>query len=328
MTIRIGAVLLLASAAVAQKPVSEGQLPQVLWHKPAPTTREDWICGPGGCDRRPAPPFQFVREDASQSSPKVLVRDSRGRNWDVKFGSKVIPECFASRFLHALGYFVEDTYFVKSGALERVGHLTRTRSFIGRDGSFTRARFELRDEPDLVFQRNSAWSWANNPFAGTRELAGLKIVMMLLSNWDAKDARNGQTDANTAVFRIPGGSSGGPQLAFSVYDWGSTLGGWGGGWHSDRSDCAAYTTDTARFVEGVRDGQIEFGYSGKHADDLREGITVDDVRWLLTWLRPITDEDIRTALEASGATDRQTGCWTHAIRNRVEQLEAVSIPRP
>lgn len=326
MILRAFLAVMVVFAAAAQSPAApETNLPQVLWREPGRITEQDWLCGPGGCDQKPAPPFHFVREDLSQSTPKISVRDSRGRVWDVKFGSKVIPECFASRFLNVLGYFVEDTYYVKSGTLTDVGKLKRARFFVRQDGSFERARFELRDQPDKVFLRNSAWSWDQNPFLGTHELAGLKIMMMLLSNWDAKDARNGQGDANTATFRIARSpSASGPEQAFSVYDWGSTLGSWGGPWRNDRSDCAGYTRDTARFVERVENGNIEFGYSGKHEDDLKRGITVADARWLLTWLRPVTGEQLRTALQVSGATPRQTACWAHAISNRIEQLEAVA----
>jgi hypothetical protein len=326
MIFRGGAVLVLAFATAAQNHTpSDTNLPQVLWQRPGPLSLQDWVCGPGGCDRTPAPPFHFLREDSSQSTPKLEVRDARGRIWDVKFGSKVIPECFAARFLHALGYFAEYTYFVEAGTIEDVGRLRRTRFFVGQDGSFRKARFELRGQPDLVYLPGRAWSLADNPFLGTRELAGLKIVMMLLSNWDAKDARDGQEQANTGVFRIPGArQGGGPELAFSVYDWGSTLGSWGGPLRNDRSDCAGYTSDTPKFVKGVGNGVIAFGYSGKHAEDLTRGITVADDQWLLDWLRPITDEQIRAGLEASGATERQTGCWAHAIRNRIEQLEVVA----
>ena len=321
MKLAAGLILICALAWAAQTPALPN-LPQVLWHWPGSADRDDWVCGPGGCGRAPVPPFHFLREDLSQSTPKLEAHDGRGRTWDVKFGSKVIPECFASRFLTAVGYFVEDTYYVASGNLLDVGKLERTRHFVGQDGSFKKARFELRGQPDLVFLKDSAWSWNDNPFRGTHELAGLKILMMLFSNWDAKDARDGQSDSNTAVFRIP--SARGPELAFSTYDWGSSLGSWGGPWHNDRSDCVGYTSDTRRFVERVDNGEVVFGYSGKHSADLKRGITVADVQWLLTWLKPITDEQIRTGLRASGATDRQTGCWAGAIENRIEQLEAAA----
>ena len=67
-------------------------------------------------------------------------------------------------------------------------------------GLFCDARFEL-DEPGVVkhFDEHS-WAWNDNPFVGTRELNGLKIVMMLLSNWDNKDVRDVARGSNTAIF--------------------------------------------------------------------------------------------------------------------------------
>jgi hypothetical protein len=64
------------------------------------------------------------------------------------------------------------------------------------------------------------WSWFANPFLGTRELNGLKILVMLTSNWDNKDA--GDPGPNTAVFERPG-----PELQYRVTDWGSSMGVWG-----------------------------------------------------------------------------------------------------
>ena len=66
------------------------------------------------------------------------------------------------------------------------------------------------------------------------------------------------------------------------------------------------------------------GYSGKHAQDVKSGITVDDLRWLAPYLERITGEEIRAGLKASGATDRQTECWAAALEQRMRRVEAVA----
>lgn len=294
---------------------------QLLWREPGPMPNEHWICGPGGCDRTPVPPFQFVKEDMGGTNPKVSVRDAKGLNWNIKFGAEAIPECFASRFVTALGYLAEPTYFVASGRIEGLGKLTRARRVVHKDGTFTKGRFELRGQKDLVFLEDRFWSWADNPFRGTHELAGLKIVTMLLSNWDVKDARDGD-DSNNSVFRIPGDGDS-PLLFFGVSDWGASLGRWGGPRRRDKSDCSGYTRDTAQFIKGVRRNEVEFSYIGKH-EDLNEAISIDDVRWLLPHLQRVTADELRAGLKASGATERQTTCWSNAIENRVRQLQAVA----
>lgn len=62
------------------------------------------------------------------------------------------------------------------------------------------------DQCRLAHAGGEAWSWNANPFVGTHELNGLKILMMLTSNWDAKDARDGE-GSNTAVYTKPGSAS-------------------------------------------------------------------------------------------------------------------------
>jgi len=296
-------------------------LPEVLWRAPRQMTMEDWTCGPGGCDRVPAPPFQFIKEDPGGTNPKVTVRDANRRAWSVKFGAEVIPECFAPRLLEALGYAAEPTYFVATGKIIGVHDLHRARWMVKKDGTFTKARFELRGQPDLVYLKGREWSWLDNPFRGTPELAGLKIAMMLLSNWDAKDARDGG-DSNNGVFREaePGTSD----LRYEVFDWGASLGRWGGQLRRDQSDCAGFAEDTQHFVKGVRQSEVEWGFTGKHWQDLTAGISVDDVRWLMPHLLRITPEQMQAGLKASGATEREATCWAGAIENRIQQLQAIT----
>src|ERR1041385_8821208 len=78
----------------------------ILW-VPHTMTTSDWIWGPGGEQRSPAPPFRFIRENMGGTNPKVDVRDAAGRKWIVKFGGEVHTDVFASRLLYATGYFAE-----------------------------------------------------------------------------------------------------------------------------------------------------------------------------------------------------------------------------
>jgi len=300
---------------------ADGAPPPVLWHDPGPLSLDHWRCGPGGCRRTPAPPFQFVKEDLSGTNPKVTVKDSHGLTWDVKFGEEVIPECFASRFVTALGYFAEPTYFVATGKIQGMQKLRRAGRMIKPDGRFAKGRFELRDQPDFVFLANRVWAWDDNPFRGSHELAGLKIVMMLLSNWDAKDARN-PGDSNNGVFR--GELEGSPAFLYAVFDWGASLGRWGGPRRREKSDCSGFALDTPQFVRAPAPGQLQWGYTGKHQAGITGGITVEDVRWLLPYLTRIPPGQLRAGLEASGATERQTTCWAGALENRIQELRAVA----
>ena len=303
----------------ADRGVIPGTQPAILWRAPSGIGIENWTCGSAGCDHAPAPPFQFENEDTEGTFPKITVTDANGRTWSVKFGVKVIPESFCSRFVAALGYVIEPSYYVASGKIDNTSRLVSTRSFVKSDGRFVRARFQLRDSSSLAFLPKHAWSLTDNPFRGTHELAGLRVVLMMLSNWDTKDLRSGQESSNTAVFRGPGG-----QLLYSFFDWGSTLGRWGNIMRRTRSDCSGFSADTPRLITGVHGNVVVWGYSGKHEDDVRNGITVDDLRWLFPYLSAITAEQIRAGLKASGATDRQIASWTESLESRIHQVEAVA----
>lgn len=305
----------------AERAIPAQELPKVLWRAPRPATIQDWACTFAGCDQAPAPPFQFLKNDSTGTTPKISIKDAKGRQFSVKFGSKVIPECFSSRFVAALGYTVEPSYYVGPGKVEGASDLRRVGGFVHRDGSFAGARFQLRDSHELEFLKDSAWSLVDNPFNGSHELAGLRILLILLSNWDMKDSRSG-SGPNTAIFRSPG--DGQPQLLYSFFDWGSTLGRWGNIMHRTRGDCSGFTQETPDLINGVRDGVVEWGFTSKHTNDVTHNITVEDLRWLAPYLQSITDDQLRTGLKASGATDRQTDCWAGALENRMQQVEAVA----
>jgi hypothetical protein len=279
-------------------------------------TTSDWVWGPGGKDHAPVPPFQFVKENTGGTTPKVDVRDANGALWTVKFGGEVHAEVFASRLLLALGYPADPTYFVADGVIDSASGLHRAKPFVGKDGHFRNARFKLRDK-SKTYANEYHWSWVENPFLGSHELGGLRIVLMLASNWDTKDARDGD-GSNTAVLRE------GSDLVYAMTDWGSAFGKWGGFFQRTRWDAAAYAHQSAEFVRGVKDGRVVWGFQGKHGADVTTGITVDDVRWLLPYLTAISEEQLQAGLKASGASPVDARKFSAAIQQRIAQLQQIA----
>jgi hypothetical protein len=166
------------------------------------------------------------------------------------------------------------------------------------------------------------WSWSYNPFFGTRELAGLKVVIMLTSNWDNKDARDAEEGINTAIFERPGRR---PRYLYAFTDWGQSLGHWGNPLRRSQWNCEDYSDDTAAFVRGIDDrGRVEWGYEGRHTGEFTSDITIDDVRWLMRILGRIRDSQLRAGLIASGAGSGEAACFTRAIRARIEKLREIS----
>ena len=294
---------------------------QALWKVPQEVNMSAWSSGPGAEETAPHPPFQFVKEKVSGTNPKVEVRDAAGQIWTVKFGSEVHSDTFAARLLNALGYAAEPTFFVPSGSISDVHDLRRAKHFISRDGSFRSASFKLHERGGAPEVNNAAWSWVDNPFVGSRELGGLKVVVMLTSNWDTKDARDGEGSNNAIIHpRSVPDSSG----WFAVTDWGASFGKSGGFFKRDRWDWVGYRVQTSSFVRLASNGKVDWGFKGKHGPDITAGVGVDDIRWLLPYLSRITDEDLEAGLAASGASTPVAQEFTRLIRERIVQLRRIA----
>jgi hypothetical protein len=215
----------------------------------------------------------------------------------------------------------EPNWFVRSGKIDSVGALGRAARSVDRHNgnAFSNARFELR--PASVSPLIKPWRWNDNPFIGTRELAGLKIMNMLLSNWDAKDAR--LPGPNTLVLRVKK-DDGAEELQYLISDWGAAMGRWGGVVTREKWSCRDFSSQTPDFVKGVSGGRVKFGFTGKHAEEIGGDIKVEDVRWLMQYLGRITDAQLRAGLAASGAAPNEVECFANALRARIEQLRRVA----
>jgi hypothetical protein len=293
-----------------------------LWRDPGDVAALDLGDGPGGADGAPKPPFTFIEEHTTGSQPCVSVQDARGRRWRVKWGDEVRAENFAVRLVWACGYFAETTYYVESGTIRDVEFesLQRARNCIADDCGFREARFEL-DDPNVhkLFEEHS-WAWNDNPFVGTPQLHGLKMLVMLLADWDTKDRRDVARGSNTAIFEHRVGRHR-REARYLITDWGGSMGRWGGNVVTrGRWDPAGFAAQNAEFVIGADENVVRFGYVGQRTADVAVGISVDDVRWLCRYLGRITDAQLRDALAASGATAEDTDAFTVAIRDRIAQL--------
>jgi hypothetical protein len=304
----------LARVYTTNPTLRQGQ--SALWHDPGDVEHLDFRYGMGGADAEPKPPYTFVEEDLSGSTPKVKVKDADGRNWVLKFGQEASPEVFGTRLAWAVGYYVEPSYFVPEGTIEGVGGLTRARKDVDEKGHFEAARFQLRfKEPR--FLKYATWSWDENPFLGTPELGGLKVLMMLLSNWDNKDARDAESrGTNTAIFQS------GNLLLFFIDDWGATMGRWGKYLTRSKWNAKNFLDQSPRFVR-MENGELRWGYVGQHSSLLAKDIRPGDIAWLMQYLGRVTDDQLRAGLLASGASEEETAVYVRALRMRIGQLQAI-----
>jgi hypothetical protein len=281
----------------------------VLWREPTDIESRDLFNGPGGAQGAPDPSgkFTFKSRSSSGTSEKIIVEDDKGREWTVKFGAESKPETTATRILWAAGYHMDQDYFVK-----------RTRILGRGDFDVWDVRFERRDDG---MKEVGVWSWHSNPFLGTRELQGLKVLMVLLNNWDLKEENN-------KVVR-PGKKSGGDrdERIFYVADLGGTLGstgspyrkipGFGSAPAGSKGDAGAFANQ--EFIDGVRGGQVVFHYKGKDPKAL-EGVTVENARWMGDLLGRLSDKQLSDAFRAGGFDEAETATYTRATRKRIDQL--------
>jgi hypothetical protein len=296
----------------------------VIWRDPGPVENLDLAAGPGGRDGEPVPPFTFIHEHQTGTHPSVSVRDARNRKWRVKWGVEVQAETLATRLVWAAGYFAEPTYYVAEGVLEGAVALQRAANAVDEAGCFRHARFEVEEEGVIQHFEEHSWAWNDNPFVGTAELNGLKIVMMWVSNWDAKDVRDVGRGSNTAIFEYetPDGRR---EARYLIIDWGGAFGRWGNVMRG-RWDCAGFMAQTDQWVQGVDGEFVRFGYTGQRTADIAEGIRVSDVTWLMRTLGRLTDRQIAAAVAASGGTPDEVRCFTRALRARLDALQQLVAP--
>jgi hypothetical protein len=283
-----------ASATVEKKkkPLPRGT--PVLWRDRDPG-RLDLGAGPGGAGMRPVTRgLRFLKEEKGGWSKKYRVRDARGREWVAKLGKEAQSETAAVRLVWAAGYETEVNYLVP-------------RVTIPGKGTFENVRFEAR--PKNV-KRVGEWSWKQNPFAGTRELEGLKVLMVLMNNWDVKDENN-------VILNTPG------ELRYAISDLGATFGKGGGGpgfiWRITRSRNEPDDYADSKFIDKVEKGYVDFHFTGKNRG-LVEKIRVEDARWIGARLSRLTDGQLAAIFRAANYTPAETATLTRVVRARIDEL--------
>jgi hypothetical protein len=282
----------------------------VLWREPTDIESRDLFNGPGGAEGAPSPSdkFTFKERSSSGTSEKIIVDDAKGRSWTVKFGPEVKPETSATRIVWAAGYHVDQDYFVSRTHIE------------GRGGfDIWDVRFERRDDG---LKEVGLWSWHSNPFAGTRELQGLKTLMALLNNWDLKEVNNkiAQPNKKSGLDRS--------ERVYYIADLGGTLGttgnafrkipGFGSAPAGSKGNPEGFANQP--FIEGVKSGQVVFHYKGKDPKAL-EGVTVENARWMGNLLGRLSDKQLGDAFRAGGFSEAETSTYVRAMRNRINQLK-------
>jgi hypothetical protein len=294
--------LLFSTAEAKQK--KSNKLPQgipVLWTAPTNIQSRNLYLGPGGAAMKPnLRSIRLLEEDngGGYSGTKYRIRDGAGREWVAKIGKEAQSETAAVRLLWAVGYETEINYLIP-------------RLTIPGKGTFEEVRLEARPDGE---KRLDEWKWEGNPFVGSRQFQGLKIMMLLLENWDIKDSNNEIIQVKVT-----------DRQRYVISDLGATFGKTGGLpllWTITRSRNNPEDYEKAKFVEGVEGDYVKFRYSGKKKG-IFENITVAQVRWLEGFLSRLSSRQIRDAFRAANYSNEEVGILSNAVLDRIEQLRLV-----
>jgi len=239
----------------------------------------------------------FLKEEKGGYSKKYRVRDASGREWVAKIGKEAQSETSAIRLLWGLGYQTEVNYLVP-------------RVTIPGKGTFTNVRFEARPEE---WDRVGEWKWKRNPFLGTPEYQGLKIMMAMINNWDLKDSNN-------ETIQIGKGSD--AELRYIISDLGATFGHASTTplfWRFTRSRNNPSNYANSKFFEKVKGNRVVLHFGGKNSG-LMKDITVSDAQWLSSWLSQLSDQQLRDAFRAANYRPDEINLLAREIRERSTEL--------
>ena len=286
-------------AGVAAKSKKKKQTPKgtpVLWERPTDISSRDLFLGPGGASNRPdLRRITFIKEDKGGYSKKYRVRDASGREWVAKIGKEAQSETSAIRLLWGVGYITEVNYLVP-------------RVTIPGKGTFTNVRFEARPEQ---WDRVGEWKWKQNPFLGTPEYQGLKIMMALINNWDLKDSNN-------EIIQDRGSE----ELRYIISDLGATFGHASTTplfWRFTRSRNNPQKYSKAKFLDKVKGDRVVLHFGGKNSG-LMKNISVRDAQWLSSWLSQLSDQQLRDAFRAANYRPDQINTLARTVRERTNEL--------
>ena len=307
LRIRSFAVILMLSIALAptyaqnekdKKKKSEPTGTPVLWREPGDIESRNLLLGAGGEAMKPAGRVTFIEEKTGGYSKKYRVRDASGNEWIAKLGKEAQPDTAANRLLWAVGYETEVAYLIPSLTIE------------GK-GTFENVRLEARPKD---VDRVREWKWEDNPFTGQPAFQGLKVMMLLINNWDIKDSNNQILAAKTAT-------TGDGELRYIISDLGGSFGKTGGFIKRSRNKPTDFVK--ADFIESVKGSVIDFNYGGK-SKKLFDNITVSDAKWIGTLLARLSDEQIKDAFRAANYPPEDVEALSSAVRERIAALNSVT----
>ena len=309
----------------SERAAEAASLPAVLWRDPGDISSLDLTGGPGGQKNAPRADdhFKFVKEDTNGTSTKFYVKDSSGTEWLVKVGEEVHAETAATRLVWAMGYFADADYYLPSIHVDNMPKLTHGKGHKKLTSDVREVRLKLQNSDEKSIGN---WSWYDNPFVGTQEFNGLRVMMALINNWDLKEINN-------KIYPENG------MREYVVSDLGASFGRTGGALKRSKGKPNDYVH--SKFILSRTPEFINFKISSKPSvflkpfehenyefrakmETVAKKVPLADARWIGERLSLLSDQQIRDAFRAGGFPDAAADLYAKSLEARIAQLKADS----
>ncbi len=317
-------VLSWGSLASAQqpRPVSATRL---LWQDPGDIRSRNLFWGIGGEESQPKLPVEFLEENMHGTNPKFDVRDAEGTKWHVKMAPEARPEVAASRLLWAVGYSANENYFLPMLHVDKMPpSLRRGNRLTGSNGDIPNVRLQRRVKH---LKKVGNWNWRHNPFVGTREFNGLRVMMALIRNWDLNDNNNVVLENEKD-----------PQQHFyEVTDLGVSFGSRGRHYHFRNSIGNFQEYHRRRLIDRAGGDTVDLHFpvmpplsfifdfsfyrAQMQAHWIGRNIPRADARWIGTLLAQLSPDQIRDAFRAAGYPPELVEDFTAVLISRIQELK-------
>jgi len=293
----------------------------VIWKLPENLPARDLFFGPGSKDRQPQSPFVFVEEVKSGTNPKFDVRDAKGVVWRVKLDEEARPETAATRLVWALGYFADEAYLVPEMVVNGLKELSRGQDLVLPGGVVRAARLERKDPAQ---KRIGDWEWNRNPFVGSRELDGLRVLMALMNNWDLKTSNN-------AIYETD------DELRYVVSDLGGTFGRTGSNFTRSKGDLNDYAQ--SKFIKHVSGKGVDFTLDNRpfflsavylpyyldrtEMEEIGKDIPLPHVEWIAYYLNQLSQAQLEAAFRSAGYSPQEVAAFVTATQGKIRELQTI-----
>ena len=297
-----------------------------FWREPIDIAQRDLCYGAGGLEHAPKGTLRFVEEDRNGTTPKFIVVDGDGVKWTAKLGPEARPETVASRLVWVAGYFVNEDYFLpKIRIMNMPSHLHRGQRYVDPGGTVHDVRFKRQV---MNAKKLGNWDWEAGPFAGTRELDGLRTLMALVNNWDLKLVNNSiyeQRQQDGSLVHI-----------YMVTDLGASFGSTG----IERTETASKGNlnrfEHSTFLKNVTPTTVDFATPDRATlfelvnppafarrlslEDIGRNVPRAHAKWMGELLSHLSPEQIRDAFRAAAYTPQQVEVFARILEARITEL--------